>query len=67
VWYVETRQRISESHTGKTHTDKTRAQMSNSQQLVDRTGANNSWFGKSGELSPVAKRVFVYSIDNQLV
>jgi len=37
---------MSDSHTGLTHSEETRAQMSDSQKLVDRSGANHPMYGK---------------------
>jgi len=39
--------------TGKTHTPETVSKMSDSQQLVDRSGANNHMYGRSGENHPM--------------
>jgi group I intron endonuclease len=66
---------------GKTHSPESRAQMSDSQQLVDRSGANNSMYGKVpanyfqggpnnpmfGKVAANAMTVNVYSLDNVLV
>jgi group I intron endonuclease len=41
---------------GKTHTEDTRAQMSKSQQLVDRSGANHPMYGRTGALNPMFGR-----------
>jgi len=65
----------------KTHSEETRTQMSESQQLVDRSGANNPMYGitpinafQSGANHPMfskvaanAMTIYVYSIDNVLV
>jgi len=46
------------------HSPGHRRQLSEAQQLVDRTGANNPMHGK---ISPRAQGVFVYSLDGTLV
>jgi hypothetical protein len=48
----ETRAQISDSISGKTHSEETRAQISKSQQLVDRSGANNPMYGRTGANHP---------------
>jgi NUMOD3 motif len=50
---------------GRTHSEETRAQMSDSQKLVDRTGANHPMYGK---VAANAMTINVYSaVDNELV
>jgi hypothetical protein len=49
---------------GKTHTPETRAQMSDSQKLVDRTGANHPMYGK---VAANAMTINVYSPDGKLI
>ena len=60
--------------TGKTHTPETVSKMSDSQQLVDRSGAINPMYGRNGALNPMfgkvapnAITVSVYSLDGTLV
>jgi len=53
--------KISEAHTGKTLSTETRAQMSKSQQLVDRSGANHHMYGK---VAANAMTIYIYSLDN---
>jgi len=50
--------------TGKTHTPETVSKMSDSQQLVDRSGANNPMYGKVGAN---AMTINVYSLDGKLI
>jgi hypothetical protein len=59
---------------GKTHTPESKAQMSDSQQLVDRSGANNPMYGRTGANNPMygkvaanAMTIYIYSLDNVLV
>jgi hypothetical protein len=60
---------------GVVRSEETRANMSKSQQLVDRSGANNPMSGKvpanafqSGDNNPISIQVYVYSaVDNVLV
>jgi len=44
---------IAGSSLGYKHTEDTRAQMSKSQQLVDRSGENNPMYGRTGENHPM--------------
>jgi group I intron endonuclease len=70
-----------DSRFGATHTPESKAQMSDSQQLVDRSGANNPMYGKVpasafksganhtmyGKVPNHAMTVNVYSLENKLV
>ena len=53
-----------DSRLGATHTPESKAQMSSSQQLVDRSGANNPMYGK---VPTHAMTINVYSIHKGLV
>jgi group I intron endonuclease len=71
---------MSDSHTGKIHSEETRAQMSYAKSgannpMFGRTGANHPMYGRTGPLNPMygkvpthAMTINVYSeVDNQLV
>jgi hypothetical protein len=62
---------------GKSHSEDTRAQMSKSQQLVDRSGENHPMYGRTGANHPMfgkygitptnAMTIYVYSLDGTLI
>jgi len=62
----ESKALISTSMTGNSHSDDTRAKMSEAHKGL-KSGENNPMYGKSGELSPVSIQVYVYSINNVLI
>jgi hypothetical protein len=49
---------------GKSHTPETVSKISDSQQLVDRSGANNPMYGK---VAANAMTINVYSLDGKLI
>ncbi|BDC33828.1 hypothetical protein EMPS_mp15 (mitochondrion) [Entomortierella parvispora] len=58
---AETIAKMKEINKGKIKSEEIRTKMSVSQKKINNLGENNPMFGKTGDLSPVSKKVYVYS------